>query len=205
MKGPYQRRSTGKYYICDPLGLPYPFGQQAYGHPVVEALKEHTINFTGLKDGQHEFHFELDKEFFDMVKDEDIEGGHVAVYITLDKNPNLLVVNIQEDGKVDLRCARCNGPLNFPVQCDQRQIFRLANDEESDDLELVVLDPSAHSVNLTHYIYECLRLSLPIRPVHPINECDPEVVKVLKGQSKENEQAPDPRWDALKELKNKRP
>jgi uncharacterized metal-binding protein YceD (DUF177 family) len=205
LKGPYQRRSTGKYYICDPLGLPYPFGQQAYGHPVVEALKEHTINFTGLKDGQHEFHFELDKEFFDMVKDEDIEGGHVAVYITLDKNPNLLVVNIQEDGKVDLRCARCNGPLNFPVQCDQRQIFRLANDEESDDLELVVLDPSAHSVNLTHYIYECLRLSLPIRPVHPINECDPEVVKVLKGQSKENEQAPDPRWDALKELKNKRP
>ena len=171
----------------------------------MEPLKEHTINFTGLKDGQHEFHFELDKDFFTAVGDDLIEGGHVAVYITLEKNPNLLVVNIQEDGKVELRCARCNDPLTFPVHCDQRQIFRLAHEEQSDDLELVVLDPSAHSINLTHYIYECLRLSLPIRPVHPVNECDPEVMKVLNEHSAEHEHAPDPRWDALKELKNKRP
>ncbi len=171
----------------------------------MEAIKEHTINFTGLKDGQHEFHFELDQDFFDATGEEEMEGGHIAVYVTLDKSPNMLVTHIQEDGRVELRCARCNGPLTHQVQCDQRQIFRLALEEESDDDELVVLDPSAYSINLTHYIYECLRLSLPIRPVHPPGECDPEVLKALNEHVNEHEHVPDPRWDALKELKNKRP
>jgi uncharacterized protein len=159
-----------------------------------------------LKDGQHEFHFELDQHFFDAAGVEEFEGGHVAVYVTLDKSPNLLVVNIQEDGTVNVRCARCDGPLALRLQCDQRQIFRLTEEaEESNDDELVMLDAREHSINLTHYIYECLRLALPIRPVHAPGECDPEVVKVLSEGTGEHESIPDPRWDALKELKNKRP
>ena len=90
----------------------------------------------------------------------------------------------------------------FRLQCDQRQIFRMAEDEESDDDELVMLDAKAHSINLTHYIYECLRLALPIRPVHPAGQCDPEVVNALIERTTENEQHPDPRWDALRALKN---
>ncbi len=173
---------------------------------MVEPLKEHTIPFIGLKDGQHEFHFTLEPDFFAATGEEDLEGGHVAVYVKLDKSPNLIVTLIQEDGTVDLRCARCNGPLAFKLQCDQRQIFRIADEEQSDDDELVVLDTSAHSINLTHYIYECMRLALPIRPVHAAGECDPDVVKVLtEGLTEEQANTPDPRWDALKELKNKRP
>ena len=171
----------------------------------MDALKEHTISFIGLKDGQHEFHFELGREFFDATGEEDLEGGHVAVYVKLNKSPNLLVANIEEDGTVDLRCARCNGALAFRLHSDQRQIFRLANEEESDDDELVVLEPSAHSINVTHYIYECLWLALPIRPVHEPGECDPEVVRVLAEGTTEHIHVPDPRWDALKELKKKRP
>ncbi len=172
---------------------------------LVEPLREHTIPFIGLKDGQHEFHFELDKSFFEATGEEELEGGHVAVYVKLDKSPNMMVTNIQEDGTVDLRCARCNGPLAFRLQSDQRQIFRIADEEQGDDDELVVLDPKAHSINLTHYIYECLRLALPIRPVHAAGECDPEIVKVLVEGTSEQGSTPDPRWDALKELKKKRP
>jgi uncharacterized protein len=170
----------------------------------LEPRKEHTIPFIGLKDGQHEFHFELADDFFAEMSAEELEGGHVAVYVTLDKSASLLVANIQEDGAVDLRCARCNGPLSYRIQCDQRQIFRLNSEEESEDDELVMLDPREHSINLTHYIYECLRLALPIRPIHPQGECDPEVLRALSQRSTEHESVPDPRWDALKELKNKR-
>ena len=41
-------------------------------------------------------------------------------------------------------------------------------------------------------------------PVHAPGECDPDVVRVLSEGTGEHVQAPDPRWDALKELKNKR-
>ena len=85
----------------------------------------------------------------------------------------------------------------------QRQIFSLTGGEESDDDELVTLSDTAHSINLTHYIYECLRLALPIRHVHAPGQCDPEVEKVLERLIVDHEPTPDPRWEVLKELKNK--
>ena len=58
--------------------------------------------------------------------------------------------------------------------------------------ELVSLAPDAHAINLTHYIYECIRLHLPIRHVHPEGQCDPEVTRALDQVLVPHE--PDPRW-----------
>ena len=65
------------------------------------------------------------------------------------------------------------------------------------------LDSRAHSINLTHYIYECLRLALPIRHVHPAGQCDPEVEQVLNKLEVDHDPHPDPRWEVLKDLKDK--
>jgi uncharacterized metal-binding protein YceD (DUF177 family) len=168
----------------------------------MEPLQEHTIAFTGLKDGEHVFQFMLDQPFFDASGEEEWDGGHVTVDVTLDKTSTLLVVHIKAHGPVQLRCDRCNGPLTFNVKGEQRQIFRLNGTEQYDDDELVSLDEGANSINLTHYIYECLRLALPIRHVHEPGQCDPEVEKVLSRLIVEHEPIPDPRWEVLKELKN---
>ncbi len=167
----------------------------------MEALPEHTIAFTGLKDGQHRFDWELGQAFFDAAHEEEFDGGRVAVTVTLDKAPNLLVANLHVAGSVHTTCDHCAAPFDLLVQGDQRQIFQLHGDPDQDDDELVTLDPRAHSINLTHYIYECLRLALPARHVHPEGQCDPEVDAVLKEHAVEHEPVPDPRWDALKNLK----
>lgn len=169
----------------------------------MEALAEHTISFTGLKDGQHGFRFELDQAFFDASGEEEFDGGQVGVDVTLDKTPAMLVVNLHVAGTVHTRCDHCNGPLELAVEGDQRQIFQLHGDPGPDDDELVTLDARAHSINLTHYIYECLRLALPARHVHPAGGCDPEVDAALGKLIVEHEPVPDPRWDALKQLKTK--
>jgi uncharacterized metal-binding protein YceD (DUF177 family) len=171
----------------------------------MEALKEHTIPFTGLKDGTHEFQFELGVPFFEAAGVEDFEGGQVQARVSLEKTPTLLVAHIQEEGVVSLRCDRCNAPLELPVSGDQRQIFQLHGEEDPDDDELVTLDPSAHSINMSHYLYECLRLAVPIRRTHAEGQCDPEAEQALARFAVENEPAPDPRWEALQQLKNKRP
>jgi uncharacterized metal-binding protein YceD (DUF177 family) len=41
--------------------------------------------------------------------------------------------------------------------------------------------------------------------VHPAGQCDPEVENALGNLTVEHEHVPDPRWDALKQLKTKRP
>ncbi len=168
----------------------------------MDPLKEHTIPFVGLKDGQHEFQFELGKAFFEAAGEEEFEGGQVQATVTLDKSPTMLITNIHVEGPVALRCDHCNGPMDLPVKGDQVQVFRFTGDGEEDDGELVTLDTSAHTVNLTHYLYECLRLAVPARRVHAPGQCDPEVEKVLGELSVDHEPVPDPRWEALNQLKN---
>ncbi len=174
----------------------------------MDPLQDHTIAFTGLKDGVHTFQYTLGQPFFDASGEEEWDGGNVTVDVTLDKSTTLLVALIKAHGDVALRCDRCNGPLDYTVEGEQRQIFRLYGDEQyEDDDELVGLDERAHSINLTHYIYECLRLALPIRHVHAPGQCDPEVEKVLSklivDQDPSSDPAGiDPRWEVLNELKN---
>lgn len=171
----------------------------------MEPLHEHTIAFSGLKDGAHEFVFELGDAFFQAAAEEAFDGGAVTATVQMDKSPTLLVVNLHVRGPVSVRCDRCNGPLQVALKGDQRQIFKLTDDEGIDDDELVAIGSQAHSVNLTHYLYECVRLTLPARNVHAPGQCDPEVEAVLNRHIVDQEPAPDPRWDALKELQNKRP
>jgi uncharacterized metal-binding protein YceD (DUF177 family) len=168
----------------------------------VEALKEHTIPFTGLKDGEHDFQFELGDKFIANTGDEDMEGGSVTANVKLVKSPTLLVTTMVLKGVLRVTCDRCGGLMDQAIEGQQRQIFQLDSEEDIDDDELVGLPPGAHSINLTHYFYECMRLALPARRVHAPGHCDPAVEELLGQLSVEHEPVPDPRWEALNNLKN---
>ncbi len=168
----------------------------------MEALKEHTIAFTGLREGLHTFHYRIGREFFDVLNEDELKGGDLRVTVDLDKGTHMLVTNIHIEGTVALHCDACNAPLDLPVAGDQRQIFRLHSEEETfDDEEIVGLSDSAHDINLSHYIYECMSLAMPIRRVHPEGGCDPDVVFALDRSETDNDAPVDPRWDALRSLK----
>lgn len=186
------------------MGLPPTFAVRFF-RPLrhVEALADHTIAFTGLKDGLHLFDWVLGQDFFDAAHEEEFNGGEVSATVKLDKSPTLLVASMHVKGAVNTTCDHCGAPLSMPVDGQQRQIFQLHGDTDLDDEELVTLDPKTHSINLTHYLYECLRLALPARHVHEPGQCDPEVEAALGKLATEHEPAPDPRWEALKQLKNK--
>lgn len=167
----------------------------------MEALSDHTIIFSGLKDGAHSFRFELAAAFFQACGMEEYRGGQVRADVALEKSAQLLVARIHVEGHVDMLCDHCNAPLQQPVQGDQRQIFKLTLEDETDEDELVSIDPGAHAINLTHYLFECISLHLPIRHVHPEGACDPEVAEALEKVQLNHE--PDPRWAVLNHLKNK--
>jgi len=171
----------------------------------MDALKEYTIQFTGLKDGSHEFRYELGDAFFQAASDEEIQGGEVLMTVQLDKSPTMLVAGMHARGAVRVHCDHCNGLMAFPIGGEQRQVFHLNGrtrfEEDADDV--VGLDPDESEVNLTHYFYECIRLSLPIRRVHPEGQCDPDVEQAMRSHEVEHEHAPDPRWAALNALKKK--
>jgi uncharacterized protein len=164
---------------------------------------EHIVDFSGLKDGLHTFQWVVGDAFFKAHEEEEFAHGQVAVAVTMDKSTSMLVVNISAVGSVEVACDHCNAALDFPVNGTQRQIFQLNSTEEFDDEEMVALDASAHAVDLGQYIHECIRLALPIRRVHPPGQCDPEVDSALEHyrMGHEEDHDPDPRWEALRKLK----
>jgi len=169
----------------------------------MEALPEHTIHFSGLKDGSHTFNYVLGNDFFLATGLEEYAlGGEVTARVDVDKSEHLLVTNIHVVGYLSMTCDHCDSPMRQPVEGDQRQIFQLTDEKDIEDEELVPLDIHAHEVNLTHYLFECITLHLPIRHVHPEGQCDPEVDQVFNRDKVDEEPEPDPRWDALKALKD---
>lgn len=171
----------------------------------MDAFPEHTIAFTGLKDGAHRFSFELDDAFFKATEQEEYVGGRVQVTVDADKSQHLLVCRIHVEGIVQVHCDHCDGLLDCPVKGDQRQIFTLTGEEGDDgDEELVGLPADAHEVNLTHYFFECISLHLPARRVHAPGQCDPAADAALARIKVEQAPPPDPRWEALNVLKTKR-
>ena len=167
----------------------------------MEALPEHTIAIGGLKDGSHRYQFPLGPAFFGRCGVEEFLGGEAEVDVTLEKTNHLIVALIHVEGHVDMLCDHCNAPMQQAINGDQRQIFKLTGEDESDEDELVSLDPSTNEINLTHYIFECISLHLPIRHVHPAGQCDPAVTEALEKGAVHHQ--PDPRWAALENLKNK--
>jgi uncharacterized protein len=169
----------------------------------MEEIKEHTIAFQGLKDGRHQFKYELEEVFLKATGVEDFLGGKILAVVDVDKNSHLLDVRIHLDGNIRMLCDHCNAPMDQAVLGDQRQIFKLSGEDVGEDDELVAISPDADSINLTHYFFECLSLHLPIRHVHPAGKCDPEVEHALDRVLIHPEPAPDPRWAGLQALKNK--
>ena len=76
--------------------------------------------------------------------------------------------------------------------------------EEND--EIVVIPEHDYEIDLSQYLYEYINLILPYRKVHGEDEngnslCNPDIIKKIEEHTEE--EATDPRWDALKKLKNK--
>ena len=107
---------------------------------------------------------------------------------------------------IRLNCDRCLGEFDFPVKGNERLIVKFGDDpvEETDDI--LIIPENAHELDISHYLYEFISLLLPYKKAHGEDEqgnslCDPEVLKIMDGH--EEVTGSDPRWDALKKLKDK--
>lgn len=172
---------------------------------------KYNIEFKGLKEGLHEFDFEVNDLFFEHFEDTLVEKGDVKVLVLFEKRKTFLKMHFKVSGNVELVCDRCLEPYLQDI-CHESDIFVKFGDEAGDDSSenVIWVLPEEHQVNVAQLIYEFIVLSVPLRQVHPINktgtrDCNPEMIAKLKElaiSSKTKENSDDPRWDKLKNLNN---
>jgi uncharacterized protein len=162
-------------------------------------LKEFRIPFIGLKTGTHEFEFVLEKEFFEAFKYSEIENAHIDVDVSLEKQANMMVVDIELSGDVDAVCDRCGDPIQEEIYTKQRLIVKFGEQSGDPDDEIIIFGPAEYELDLSHYLYEYAHLALPAKSAHEHPEqCNQEVLNALKKYSVEDN--PEDKWAALKDL-----
>lgn len=166
------------------------------------------IAFQGLKEGEHVFEFEVNDAFFDKLDYSVIEKGDLKVLINLIKTSRHLELDIAINGYVHVICDRCLDEYAEEIAFEGRLFVKFGEETDFEDDEIWVISKDENELNLTHYIYESINLSLPYKKVHPFDEsgtstCNPKMIKKLEehtGEEEKNDEIIDPRWEKLKDL-----
>lgn len=166
-------------------------------------MKEFIIPFFGLKEGKHEFKFDINHSFFEAFENSLLENGTIEVILKLEKSSTMLMLNFEANGTTSIPCDRCGDDFNLPIHASERTIVKFGDEEFEQTDEIVILHHDTHEIDVSQRIYEMLILSLPEKRVHlDIDDCNSEVLKRLYiSKSKEEKNRMDPRWDALNKLK----
>ena len=84
-------------------------------------LRQYSIPFRGLKEGKHQFHFDIDETFFDHFESSEINRGEVLARIDLEKHSQFLELHFYLSGTVHVKCDRCLE--DFPLEIQQPDIL----------------------------------------------------------------------------------
>lgn len=170
---------------------------------------DYTIPINDLKEGKHQYKFDVADGFFDEFPESEIRKCSIGVDVDLMKRSNGIETSFHINGVVTVVCDRCLDEFDMPIEYEGHIFFELGEtaDEVSD--ELVIIPRSESHLDLKQYIYEFISLAVPCQKYHPEDEngnsaCNPDMIKRLNEiqATEHEEQATDPRWDKLKDLIN---
>ena len=169
----------------------------------LETLK---IDLKGLEEGVSHLEFDLDDTYFKAVDAPEVSQGSVQVSLDIVRTGNdFFTLDFQEAGTVMVPCDICLEPVEQSIETTQRLEVRFGKENSEDD-DLVTVAEDEGILDVTWYLYEFIALAIPIKHVHAPGKCNPAMVRALEEYSaarsgEEDEQAMDPRWEALLKLK----
>ncbi len=173
--------------------------------------RRYSINVARLKSGKHTDHFSLDRAFFEQYEGAIIENADVQIDLDIIKYETHLDVTFYFKGHVMLPCDRCGEPYLHPINLKERIIYAFDRDMDFEGYEVMYVSSQESHLVIAQELYDFLTLAIPIRkvPDKNIHLCSPEVLAILgldeHGEPLDivPEESIDPRWEKLKELKNK--
>jgi len=168
-------------------------------------MLNYNIRISGVKDGNHEYFFNIDSLFFESFVDPDVTNSQIKVYSTLLKDGNKLKLSLKIEGEIyNLVCDLCASSMIVSIQ-NSISVLLQENEGEMDDTdEILYIQPNQHEIDISQLIYEGIILSIPSKREHRGTEednCDKKMMALLDKYAEKNEKN-DPRWDELNKLKD---
>lgn len=175
----------------------------------MKALKAYEIQFVGLKDGVHDFEFDIDRKFFDIFGYDEFNKVDVSAHIELTKKPTLLELNFKVSGYVTVNCDLTNEPYDQDISNTLDLVVKFGDEYNDENDEILIIPRGEYQINVAQLIYELIVLGVPSKRIHPgviDGSLQSDILKKLEELSpketkntKENKTI-DPRWNTLKKL-----
>ncbi len=163
------------------------------------------VKFSGLKEGIHNFNFDIGKKFFESFEYDDFIDVDILTKLKLEKKINMLNLDFFFSGKVKVPCDLTMEPFYIDIKTDYSIVVKFAKNKHSTDDKIIFLSTGTSNIDISTIIFETIVLEVPQKRVHPgikDGSLKSEILDKLEDlKPKElflNKR--DPRWDKLKEL-----
>ena len=168
------------------------------------AHKDFTVQFGSLKEGFHDFKYQLTDEFFALIEQDLIQKGEVSVLLNLERFERHMSCTFTLSGWVKKNCDVCLSNLRYPVECTHNLHVKITDKQIEEEPDLISIDSNAYELDLTNHLFDYVVLSLPMKLEckDAINreECDEKVLEMLANSKDETDNSNHPEWQKLKEI-----
>jgi uncharacterized protein len=90
-------------------------------------------------------------------------------------------------------------------------IYKFGAEEKEIDDDVIQITRNHQIINLAQNIFELITIAVPMKKLHPRYDLEAEpddeliyTTRDIEEESEDDSSEPDPRWEALKKLKNKK-
>lgn len=154
----------------------------------MQSASEILIDLRQASKSESALQISLSDDFFTLIGQDEISGGHLAVNILVKEQAyECFVVNLSVEGEVTVPCDRCMEALTLPIEAEgDVKVYAGDSDYVTDD-DVKTPIGGGYKYDLAWDIFETTLLSLPLQRVHDIEDCNPEMVAMLSLEDDEEE------------------
>jgi uncharacterized metal-binding protein YceD (DUF177 family) len=167
-----------------------------------------TFKIFEIPDGKSERTLRARSEDLDL---KDVELNQADIHIQFERGLHFIRTLLHINAQVTLICDRSLDPFIFTIDKDFEILFKEDATEESTDEKSAVrsIDTASQEIDIEQDVLDTILVHLPVKKLHPrfLDEHGQPIDFVdqqfgADDQDSEQDEHTDPRWDALKKLKN---
>lgn len=173
----------------------------------MDAFIEYTIPHKGLLNGLHNYHFDVNRSFFDQFEYSLIKESDIHIDVELDKRMDMMILSFDISGTFKGTCDRCLVEIDIPIYGEKSLIIKYSEEELDEEEEIAYISPLLNEINIAKYVYEFVILSLPLSNIRDCDEeenkyCDTAVLDRLHvdEDDQDDDNDSDSPWGALNNI-----
>jgi uncharacterized metal-binding protein YceD (DUF177 family) len=176
------------------------------------ARRDYDIAFVGLKQGIHEYQYQVNDKFFEAYQQQDFRNCKANIKLTLDKQNGFMLLKFEIGGMLEVSCDRC-GSTTLPMNLwdEFNVVVKLAEEpnnmnEQEEDPDVYYIGRGESHLHIADWIYEFVNLSIPMQRMCSEEKmgsqfCNNDVLDMLKKVEDEPSRVENPIWKGLEKIK----